>query len=143
MRRLVALAALPLVLSCDPAQAADSQLQKTCTERYAREAGRLSYLEAKLGVTDRQRPTWVRWNQWVLQGSQQQRDACLAALPKGSSHPTALEEDQAQEKILQIRIQTLQAARPALQDLYAVLTPDQKQVMDEGTRSFDGSPHRN
>lgn len=141
MNRKVSLLLLAL-LPVAPAFCADGPQQKACVDRYAQEAGRLAFVEAKLGLTDRQRPTWVRWSQWVLQGAQQQRDACLSAL---AEHPrqTALDRDLYREKELQIRLQTLQAARPALQDLYAVLNAEQKLVMDEGAHDFDGHPKKN
>jgi hypothetical protein len=134
--------ALLTLLPAAPVFAADGPQQKACIDRYAQESGRLAFLEAKLGLADRQRPAWVRWSQWVLQGAQQQRDACLGAL---AEHPrqSALDRDLYKEKELQIRLQTLQAARPALQDLYAALNAEQKLVMDEGAHDFDGRPRKN
>ena len=141
MRRLC-LALLPLVLVPHLALAQDNAFQKACGEHYALEAGRLSYLEAKLNLTDKQHAVWIKWSQWELQGAQQQREACLSALPKDHIRPTAIERENGKEKLLQIRLQTLQAAKPALQDLYASLTPEQREVMDEGDRDYKGRNRR-
>src|SRR5208337_4308756 len=37
--------------------------QHFCTERYARKAAHLAYLEAKLNLTEQQKPNWGKWRQ--------------------------------------------------------------------------------
>lgn len=133
MMRLTFAAAFA-VLSVLPAAAAlaDDAQPSFCGEHYAMEAGRLSYLEARLELNDKQQTAWNKWSQGVLQGAQQERDACLAARPKGHTHLTALEKEAAQEKQAQLRLQSLQATRPALEELYQSLSTEQKVVMDIG-----------
>ena len=101
-----------------------------CTERYAHQSAHLAYLEAKLALTDKQRPAWIKWQQWEMQAAAQDRDACLANTPKDNIAPTALDREAALEKGLALHLQSLQASRPALQALYDVLTPEQRAVLD-------------
>ncbi|HVI50455.1 MAG TPA: Spy/CpxP family protein refolding chaperone [Candidatus Sulfotelmatobacter sp.] len=140
MMRLITVAVLAVlpVLSASAALAEDAPQRDFCGEQYAREAGRLSYLEARLNLTDKQHPAWVKWSQWVLQGAQQERDACQASHPKDHAHLNALDKETAMEKHLQLRLQNMQAARPALQDLYNQLSPEQKAILDQGGHEHKG-----
>jgi hypothetical protein len=104
--------------------------QQMCTERYARKAGRLAYIEAKLALTDQQRPAWNKWRQTKLDAADQRRTSCLQNQPKESTESTAIDREARMEKRLSARLQQLQASRPALQALYDALTPEQKTLFD-------------
>jgi hypothetical protein len=104
--------------------------QQMCTERYAGKVGRLAYVEAKLALTDQQRPAWNKWRQAELDAAEQKRTGCLQNQPKEGAKPTAIEREARLEKRLSTRLQQLQASRPALQALYDALTPDQKALLD-------------
>jgi LTXXQ motif family protein len=101
-----------------------------CLDRFARKAGHLAYLEAKLRLTTDQQPLWDKWQQAVTAGAQQERDDCLASLPSEGARLTALDRDARLQKMLAIRVDTLKAARPALTALYDSLTPDQRTTFD-------------
>jgi Spy/CpxP family protein refolding chaperone len=101
-----------------------------CGDHYAHQVGRLAYLEAKLELTDQQRPLFAKWRQALLDGAAKHKAACLESGPKGDAKPTALDREAHLEKMLSAALQTLQASRPALQALYDSLTPAQRAVMD-------------
>jgi len=107
--------------------------KKVCGELYAHQAAHLAYLEAKLDLTEAQRPLWTKWKQAHLDAAAKHRSACLEAGPKGDTRPTALEREALIEKILTAKLQTLQATRPALVALYDALTPEQKAVFDHAS----------
>lgn len=111
-----------------------------CTERFAHDSARLAYLEAKLNLTDKQKPAWQNWVQAKSQATQQERDACLSATPKTDAKPTALDREAMVEKDLTVRLQGLQAARPAFQVLYDQLNADQRAILDRphGHHGFAG-----
>jgi hypothetical protein len=109
--------------------------QQMCTERYAGRAGRLAYVEAKLALTDQQRPAWNKWRQTELDAAEQRRTSCLQNQPKEGAKPTVIDREARLEKRLSTRLQQLQASRPALQALYDALTPEQKAL-------FDSTPSR-
>lgn len=105
--------------------------QDRCAEHYARRAGRLAYLEARLNLTEQQKAAWSKWRQIRLDTAEKRRSACLQHQPNRDEHPTALDREARVEKFLSDRLQTLQASRPALQALYDSLSPEQKVVFDQ------------
>lgn len=100
-----------------------------CVERFARLAGRLAYLEAKLELTAEQRPLWDNWRGTVSAGATNQRDLCQQFIAQ-PEHPTIVERQARFGQIAAARAQTLQTAQPALEALYQALSPAQKAVLD-------------
>jgi LTXXQ motif family protein len=107
-----------------------ARMKAMCIEHFARSAGRLAYLEARLQLTADQQPQWDSWRQAVAAGSEKERTDCLADLPATGTRPTALDRDSHMEKMMATKVATLQAARPALEALYRSLTPEQRAVFD-------------
>lgn len=105
--------------------------KRMCEERYDRTAGRLGYLAAKLNLTDQQHDAWNKWQEGVMKAATDVKATCLAATPAAGAPPSLLDHEANAEKMLAVKLQGLQATRPALEALYATLTPDQKTVMDE------------
>lgn len=108
-----------------------------CTDRYAHEAGRLAYLQARLNLTEQQIPAWVKWAQIETRSAEKDRDSCLAMTPKAEGKPTIVDREAEMEKHLSMRLENLQASHPALQALYDVLTPEQRAILD---RPHEGGP---
>ncbi len=104
--------------------------QMHCTDHYAHQAARLTYLEAKLNLTDKQRPLWNAWRDARLASAAQMRDACQAEKIDPASLPTAVDRETRMEAMLKINLSGLENSKPALQALYASLNPDQKAVLD-------------
>jgi len=103
---------------------------QVCVERYAHRAGHLAYLEAKLELNADQQALWDKWSQASVAGAEKLRAACLAAAPKADAKFTALDRDALAETMLSLEIDNLKSARPALESLYAALTPEQQAVFD-------------
>lgn len=103
-----------------------------CKSHYARVAGKLAYLQADLSITDAQRGAFDDWKGVVLSSAKAHSDACLARADDGQQHMhhDALERTARMEKMLEARLAQLKAERPALEHLYASLTPDQKKEFD-------------
>jgi hypothetical protein len=108
--------------------------QQFCTERYARKASHLAYLEPKLNLADQQMPAWTKWRQVKMDAAERRRTACLARDWSKDEQETALDREARVEKWLTARLQELQASRPALQALYDSLNPEQKAVFDQTSR---------
>jgi hypothetical protein len=106
------------------------RIKHSCVDHFARSAGHLAYLKAKLQLTSAQQPLWESWQQTVMAGAEKQRESCLASLPAADAKPTALDRDARIENLLAIKVDSLKAARPALEALYQVLTPDQRKIFD-------------
>ena len=107
-----------------------ARMKSMCAEHFARSAGRMAYLEAKLQLTPDQQPLWDKWQQTLSTGAENQRNDCLADVPASGAMPTALDRDARIEKMMAAKVETLQSARPALEALYAALTPEQRASFD-------------
>jgi len=117
-----------------------------CEDHAAHTAAKLAFVEAKLSLTDAQKPLFAKWRQAVLDSSNKQKTACLAEPPrKPDAQPTVLEREQKEETLLQARLQTLQSTRPALQAFYDSLTDAQKDsfnhMHERHGRGHEGGEH--
>lgn len=103
-----------------------------CKSHYARVAGKLAFLQADLSITDAQRGAFEQWKGVVLSSAKAHSDTCLAHTAEGKEmhHHDALERNARMEKMLEGKLAELRAERPALESLYASLTPEQKKSFD-------------
>jgi hypothetical protein len=107
-----------------------------CNDRYAHAAGRLAFIEAKLNITEAQRPLFDHWRDAVLQNAQSRKSECLAhQFTPGEQH-SILERTATMQKRLESRLAALQSEQPALAALYQSLAPDQKTQFDQPHHGF-------
>jgi len=136
--------------------AAPRMTAAVCDERAAQQAGRRAYVETRLDLTAEQRPLWSRYADAARTADQTQRQACVAAIPARAdatatpaqppatppAPPTIVERTDRAQRMMQSELERIQAVRPALEALYAALTPEQRQVLDrpmrEGRRAMGG-----
>jgi hypothetical protein len=104
--------------------------QAQCSDRYARHVGQIAYLEAKLSLTDTQRPLFASWKDSVLNSAKSNEGACLAMHHDFAHPPSILDREARLHDMLQQRLSEMDAQRPAMTALYQSLTADQKQVFD-------------
>jgi|SRR5579862_467898 len=109
--------------------------EQRCAERLARRAGMVAYTVTRLNLTAEQRPLWDKLNTVIQAGTQKQQQLC-AALKTGPQPQERTVVDRADwlEQTLAARVQALHEARPALQQLYQALTPEQKAIVDHPFR---------
>jgi hypothetical protein len=124
---------------------AEPRRGQVCKFLYARKAGELAFLEAKLSLSNNQAPLFARWKQASLDVAKQHESDCTArkrpAEARGKRLSVvdrlALEED-----LLKRRLSDIQTERPALSALYAALTPAQKQEFSQDDmRDMAGRMH--
>jgi hypothetical protein len=101
-----------------------------CVERFARSAGRLAYLQARLELTEAQQPLWDKWAAAVAAGGATERTDCVASLAGDKPPVSALDRDARLEKLLTDKLETLKTARPALEALYQSLSSEQRALFD-------------
>lgn len=101
--------------------------QRFCSERAARLAGRLAYLEVKLDLTSDQHTLWDKWHDAAMDGAMKVRTACAEA-----PGPTAVDRAAHLQKVLATMASGMAAAQPALTALYQSLNDDQRRVLDWG-----------
>ncbi|MGD0865488.1 MAG: Spy/CpxP family protein refolding chaperone [Rhizomicrobium sp.] len=107
-----------------------------CGDHYAHAAGRLAFIEAKLNITEAQRPLFDHWRDAVLQNVQSRKSECLAhQFTPGEQH-SILERTAMMQKRLESRLAALQSEQPALAALYQSLAPDQKSQFDQPRHGF-------
>jgi LTXXQ motif family protein len=110
-------------------------LQQRCDERLARRAGRIAYTAAKLNLTPEQRPLWDKLQGLMQAAGDQQRQLCASLKPAGErGQETILDRVTRREQFLSARLQAIQQTRPALEQLYQALTPEQKAIIDHPFR---------
>jgi hypothetical protein len=104
--------------------------QARCSDHYARHVGEIAYLEAKLSLTDAQRPLFASWKDSVLSSAKSHESACMGMHPDFAHPPSILDREARMHNVLQQRLSEMDAQRPAMTALYQSLSADQKQVFD-------------
>ncbi len=107
-----------------------------CLDRFAHTAGRLAYLEARLGLTAEERPLFATWRSAVEAGAEKGRAFCLAHAPKPETRPTIVDRAALIEQMLTAKAETLRGQQPALAALYNALTPEQRRILDRPHRGW-------
>jgi hypothetical protein len=102
-----------------------------CQDRYAHEAARTAYVEARLSLTDPQQKLFADWKNVVLEDAGARAKSCAAFAPP-SSPPDLLARMAREQEMLKDRLASLQAQMPALTALYQSLSPEQKEAFDHG-----------
>ena len=109
--------------------------QQRCEERLARRAGMIAYTVAKLDLKPEQKPLWDRLQSIAQAAGDKERQLCAALKPAGEgAGQTLLDRVNRREQFLTVRLQSLQQARPALEQFYQALTPEQKAIVDHPFR---------
>jgi hypothetical protein len=103
--------------------------QQRCEERLARHAAMIAYTVTKLNLTAEQRPLWDKLDAVIETGTEKRQQLC-SAMKAQAGGPTILDRVGWQEQGLAARVQSLHEARPALEQLYQALTPEQKAIID-------------
>lgn len=106
--------------------------QERCLDRLAWRAARRAYVEAKLDLTPEQRPLWDKMQSTAQTEEQQERQLCSSVKP--GTEQNLLDRMDRMQQFLTVRLNALQAARPALQALYQALTPEQRAILDHPFR---------
>lgn len=107
--------------------------QRVCDNLDAFLAAGLAFARTKLALADSQIPAWNKFSATARDAIEPVRQAC-AALPRPSVQPAALpplpERLDRAERFGSAGVEALRRLRPAVTELYAVLTPEQKEIAD-------------
>jgi len=111
------------------------RMERMCEDRDARIAGALAFAETRLKITDAQRPVWNKFTTAVKNSGAAMEKIC--ADPAKMKQPATLPEHaQHMEEMLTIRLDQIRQVRPALDEVYATFTADQKKTADEMVERF-------
>jgi LTXXQ motif family protein len=100
-----------------------------CQDMYARKAGDLAFLEAKLQLNAGQQALFARWKAVSLDNAKRDEGACNTRVQKlrTAQLPDMMLRLDREEAMLKTRLADIQAERPALEALYGALNQTQKQ----------------
>lgn len=125
-------------------------MERMCDEGEARAAGMLAYAEKRLNITDAQRAAWTKLADQVRTSAAEMQKTCTANRPQppqpGQPPQPATLPDRLghMETMLSARLDSIKRVKPALDDLYAQLSPEQKKLADEfvnrGMHRMHGGP---
>jgi hypothetical protein len=103
---------------------------QNCAESDAHLAGMFAYAEARLKLTDAQKPAFKTLTDTIKAAHEPVSKLCtdLAAQPEPTTLPARLDRMQ---KAMDARSEAMHKALPAVSQFYATLTPDQQKVADE------------
>jgi len=105
--------------------------RQRCEEQLARRSGLIAYVVAKLNLTPEQRPLWDKLQAVIQAATDRERQLCTQLQPEADrSQETILDKLARREQFLVARLQGLQQVRPAVDQLYQVLTAEQKAVIN-------------
>jgi hypothetical protein len=96
-----------------------------CQDRLAHATGDIAFLEAKLSLTDAQKPLFERWKKIRLNAAK-----AADCTPPAEGKPSLVDGLKHEEKTLRQRLDELKAELPALEALAASLSDDQKAAFD-------------
>jgi hypothetical protein len=112
-----------------PGSDAQQQFLRMCAAADAQHAAILAFAESRLRITDAQRPAWTKFTQAENRAQQALNQPCVGL--KDQPEPTTLPERLARaEEFVSAHLAHLQALRPAVDELYQQLTPEQRQTAD-------------
>ena len=103
-----------------------AHLKQMCEDGYAREAGALAYLDAKLELTAAQKPAFERWKQARLDIAKRRADTCATMERPRAERPGMVERMAMREEMLKRQLADIATERPALEAFYKTLSPEQQ-----------------
>jgi hypothetical protein len=124
----------------DHAMMRGAQRGQLCQDMYARKAGEMAFLEAKLQLNASQQSLFSRWKGVTLDVAKRHEGECSGRMQKARTgqRPDVMQRLDREETMLKARLTDIQAERPALNALYAALNPAQKQEFARAARHHMG-----
>jgi protein CpxP len=140
MKTLIRTAALALTLAAAPLATAIAQpaggpeggfnpMTHMCQDMDAHHAAMLAYGEAKLKLTDAQKPAYKKLSDSLAAAHEPMRKLC--ADPAGATMPTQLPARlERMQKVTEARTDAMRRAIPAIKEFYGQLSADQQKIAD-------------
>ncbi|HEY1630349.1 MAG TPA: Spy/CpxP family protein refolding chaperone [Rhizomicrobium sp.] len=101
-----------------------------CNDMYAHHVGMVAELGAKLDLTEAQRPLFERWKGVVLDNAKSRETQCQSHQANMDHRPKLPEREARMREHLKARLAAMDAQVPAMDALYASLSPEQKTELD-------------
>jgi hypothetical protein len=105
--------------------------RQRCEAGIARRAAHAAYVEALLDLTPQQRPLAENVEAALQNAADKEHQLCAALPTDAKAAPaTLMDRLNRHEQMMQARLDGMKQVQPALQALYASLTPQQKAILD-------------
>jgi hypothetical protein len=105
--------------------------QQRCEERLARRAGMIAYTIAKLNLTQDQQTAWDKVRGPLKAAGDKERQLCADLKPREQrAAETVLDRLNHREQSLSVKLAAIQQVKPAMDQFYQALSPDQKAIID-------------
>lgn len=101
-----------------------------CLDMAARRIGDRAYLKARLELKPDQMTAWNTFEKAADEASAKSMARCQTLPTEMKERPTYLERLTMEEDVMKTRIATIEAVKPSLMALVAVLTTEQKAILD-------------
>jgi hypothetical protein len=93
--------------------------------------GRIAFMKTELKITEAQTSAWTKFAEAIRTASKHHNERMKSMFSDEQSAKTLPERIDAQEQFMSIRLEEIKLIKAALNDLYAVLSPEQKKEADE------------
>jgi LTXXQ motif family protein len=93
--------------------------------------GRLSFLKTELKITEAQMPAWNEFTQAVRTAAKQRNERMKGVLSGEEKARTLPERVQTHEQFMTARLEEVKQIKASVQNLYALLSDEQKKEADE------------
>ena len=108
----------------------DQRMQRMCDTADAHHVATLAFSETRLKLTEAQKPAWSKVVE-AATAAHQGMTKLMCEDVKTKPHPASLPEHLARaEEMAKAKLNHIQTLRPALEDLYKILTPEQQKIAD-------------
>jgi hypothetical protein len=110
-----------------------------CEEHIARRIGNRAYLKSRLDLKPEQVTAWNTFEKAADEASVKEKAKCASLPTEMKTPPSFADRFTRREERMKTRLESLEAVKPSLMALYAMLTPEQKAILD---RPMMGGHHR-
>jgi hypothetical protein len=134
---------LELAQAAPPAAAGRTFSPKAmCQDMVARRVGNRAYLKARLELKPEQMTAWNAFEKASDAASAKSNVRCAALPAEMKERPSYVDRLSMEEDAMKARVATIEAVKPTLVALYAVLSPEQKAVLDQPRGRMMGAKGR-
>lgn len=134
---------LELAQAAPPTAAAPGRTfspKNMCLDQVARRLGNRAYLKARLELKPEQMTAWNAFEKASDDASTKATARCAALPAEMKERPNYVDRLSMEEDAMKARVASIEAVKPTLVALYAVLSPEQKAILDRPRGMMAGGP---
>lgn len=102
-----------------------------CQDMLARRIGNRAYIKARLELKPEQMTAWNAFEKASDEANTKSSARCAALPAEMKDRPNYVDRLSMEEDAMKARVASIEAVKPTLTALYAVLTPEQKAILDK------------